>query len=297
MASLKAPIAGYFYALGALLIWSGFILVSRAGGLNGLTVWDLIAIRYSVCASLLLPLWLWLLPFSLFRPKLIISSLIGALLYALFTFTGFKHMPASHAALLLPGSVPLAVFMLSTVFGRERHSPLNWLGISLICLGIAGLLLLNTDTQFAVGKGHYAIIVGALCWATYTVLIKHWDISPWQATVSLAVITAIVYLPVYLLFLPKNIHQVPATVIATQAFYQGFLATVVQMLFYVRAVHLIGSAKMGSLMGMVPIIAGFSATLVFDEPLTAVLVAGLFLVSTGVVLSNVRATRGGRVQG
>ncbi len=285
---MKAPIAGYLYALGALLIWSGFILVSRFGGLSTLTIWDSIAIRYFVCATLLLPVWLWKYPFKLFQPKLIISSIVGALLYAVFSFTGFKYTPASHAALLLPGFVPFAVFMLSTVISGERHSLVSWLGIMMVSLGIMGLLLFNTDANFAVGKGHYSIIVGAFCWASYTVLLKRWAISAWQATVSLAVITALIYLPIYALFLPKNILQTSITVIAIQAFYQGFLATIVQMMFYVRAVHLIGSTTMGSLMGMVPIIAGFSAIVVFNEALTQALVAGLLLVSTGVVLSNTK---------
>jgi len=37
---------GYFYALAAALIWSGFILISRLGGISELGAFDVIAIRY-----------------------------------------------------------------------------------------------------------------------------------------------------------------------------------------------------------------------------------------------------------
>ena len=42
---------GIFYALAAALIWSGFILVSRQGGVSALNGYDVIAIRYLTCSS------------------------------------------------------------------------------------------------------------------------------------------------------------------------------------------------------------------------------------------------------
>lgn len=280
---------GYLCALGAVLIWSGFILVSRMGGISSLSAYDVIAIRYLSCSILVLPIWLIWKPFNLFRPKLIIISLIGGLAYALFTFTGFKTTPASHAAVLLPGLLPLSIALLASWLNKEKHSRNKCLGIAIISAGIAVLFALEIKHSGSLSSGHLALTAAALCWATFSVLINRWDISPWEATVSLALVTSCVFLPIYLLWLPSNLSMNLLHEIAIQAFYQGFLASIVQMLLYVRAVQLIGAAHMGSLMAIVPILAGFSAIPIFNEHFSPGLAIALLLVSVGVLLANTKS--------
>ena len=277
---------GYFCALGAVFIWSGFILVSRQGGISPLSPYDIIAIRYVTCASLVLPFWLFWKRFSLLQAKLIVSSLIGGLAYALFAFKGFEQAPASHAAVLLPGLLPISIAVLTTLISRERHSASKWLGIGVITLGIMVLFWQQFSQSEGLSVGHFCLTGAAICWAVFSVLINRWDINPWEATVSLAMITCVVYMPVYLIFLPKNISLDLMSDITMQAFYQGFMATIIQMLLYVRAVQLIGAARMGSMMAIVPILAGFSAIPVFNEVLDMELVIALLLVSLGVCLAN-----------
>ncbi|PCJ35626.1 MAG: EamA family transporter [Moraxellaceae bacterium] len=277
---------GYLCALGAVLIWSGFILVSRMGGISPLLSYDIIAIRYTTCAGLLFPVWFFWKRFNLLQPKLVISSLIGGLGYALFAFKGFKLTPASHAAILLPGLLPVSIALLSTFINKERPPLSKWLGIGTITLGIFAIFWQEFSTVGGLSEGHLSLAAAALCWAVFSVLINRWNITPWQATVSLALITCIVYLPIYLIWLPKNISTHLIQEIMVQAFYQGFLATIVQMLLYVRAVQLIGAAHMGSMMAIVPILAGFAAIPIFNETFNTTLAAALLLVSFGVWLAN-----------
>ena len=37
-----------------------------------------------------------------------------------------------------------------------------------------------------------------------SVLVRKWQISPWDATTGCALVSAVMYLPVYLAFLPKQ---------------------------------------------------------------------------------------------
>lgn len=278
---------GYLCALAAVLIWSGFILVSRMGGISPLTAYDIIAIRYVSCASFVFPLWLFWRRFNLVQPKLIICSFIGGLGYALCAFNGFKSTPASHAAVLLPGLLPISIALISTLLNKERYSGLKWLGIMMISVSIMVLFWYEFQKTGSLSTGHGLLVVAAVCWATFSVLINRWKISPWEATVSLAVITCVVYTPIYLMYLPKNISIDLLPDIGIQIVYQGFLATIVQLLFYVRAVQLIGAANMGSMMAIVPILAGFSAIYIFDERLSAELVFALLGVSLGVWIANI----------
>lgn len=277
---------GYLFALGAVLIWSGFILVSRMGGLSALTSYDVIAIRYLTCSTLLLPFWLMRHRFPLFQRKLLISSLFGGLGYALFAFKGFELTPASHTAVLLPGLMPLFIALLAFLLTGERHSLRKWLGTAIITGGIATLFWKEFQASGQLSQGHIAITLAGFCWSVYSVMLKRWQITPWQATVSLAFLTCLVYLPVYLLWLPKTISIDLWQQVALQAFYQGFLATIVQMMLYVKAVQMIGPASMGGMMAIVPILAGFSAIPVFNESVSTELLVGLALVSFGVWFSN-----------
>jgi len=277
---------GYLYALAAALIWSGFILISRLGGISELGAPDVIAIRYITCSVIVLPIWWFKFRFNLLNAKLISCSLIGGLAYALCIFQGFKLVPASHAAMLLPGLMPLFIIVFAFLINGERHSIEKWLGIAVITLGILTLFWPMLHNSQGLSVGHLYLVAGALCWAVFSVLIKRWEITPWQATVSLAVITCVIYTPFYLAFLPKKLSMAVLPDIAIQAFYQGFMATIVQMIFYVRAVQLIGPSSMGSMMAIVPLLSGISAIFIFNETVTPGLIVGLTLVSLGAWLAH-----------
>ena len=74
--------------------------------------------------------------------------------------------------------------------------------------------------------------------------------------------------------------------ILLQAFYQGILATIIQMLFYVKAVETLGPSSVGSLMAIVPLTAGLSAIFLLGEELTLALIVGLLLVSIGAGITH-----------
>lgn len=277
---------GYCYALIAALIWSGFILISRFGGISELDFYDIIAIRYLTCTVIVLPIWWFKFRFNLLNAKLITCSLIGGLAYALCTFQGFQLTSASHASVLLPGLMPLFIIIFSFFVNGERHAIDKWLGIMVISIGVFTLFwpMLNQPQDLTIG--HLYLVCGALCWALFSVLIKRWQITPWQATVSLSVITCVIYIPIYLAFLPKQLSLLILPDIALQAFYQGFMATIVQMIFYVKAVQLIGPSSMGTMMAIVPLLSGISALFIFNETATTELISGLLLVSLGAWLAH-----------
>ena len=276
---------GYLFALLAAFIWSGFILVSRLGGISDLTPYDVIAVRYLTCCLILLPFWLFKFRFQIMSIRNVTVSLIGGLAYALCAFNGFKVAPASHAAVLLPGLMPLIIIILSYFINGEKHQTSKWFGICIITLGISILFWQEFQQNATLNSGHVLLVCAAFFWALFSVLVKRWEISPWEATICLAIITSVFYFPLYIFALPKNISMSSWPTlwedILLQAFYQGVLATIIQMLFYVKAVQSIGPSSMGTVMAVVPILAGFSAIVVFNEPLKVELVLSLLLVSAG----------------
>lgn len=284
---IKNKRLGYGLAIAAALIWAGFIIISRMGGLSELTSFDVMAIRYVTCTSILFPLWWYKGRFKLFTPKLIICSLIGGLAYALCAFSGFQNAPASHAALLLPGLMPLFIMSLSSLINKEKHGVNKWLGMGVITLGVIILFSSTVELEHSIILGDIYFVLAALLWSVFTVLVKRWKIPPWQVTVSLGLLTCLFYLPIYLTTLPKMITEAGWSAVLVQVFYQGVMATIVQMIFYVKAVQIIGPSEMGAVMSVVPVVSGLAGIYIFGEVLSFQLIMGLILVSLGAFIAQI----------
>ena len=92
----------------------------------------------------------------------------GGLLYAVLAYSGFVFAPAGHAAVLMPGSLPLWTTLLAALFLGTRITRARALGLALIVAGrllVGGSSLLRAFDGGEVWKGDLLFMVTALCWA------------------------------------------------------------------------------------------------------------------------------------
>jgi drug/metabolite transporter (DMT)-like permease len=129
--------------------------------------------------------------------------------------------------------------------------------------------------------GDALMLAASLTWAVYSVLVRRWAFSPWTLTRFVALGSALVYLPVYTLWLPKGLTEVSTTQLVVQGLYQGIGPTIIAMWLFLLAVSQLGPARTGALIGLVPVLAGLAAVPLLGEPLTASLLVGLCAVSAG----------------
>ena len=286
--------AGYIYAALTATIWAGFVLVSRIGGTGPLNAWDITALRFGTAALILLPAWLWWRRVPLLNARMVALALIGGIGYAAFVYAGFRYAPAAHGALLVSGLLPFTMALCVWLVLHERPHGGMRAGLVLIALGV-GLLAFDTlahpvDGAAALRGSHVwlgdaFLVAGSLCWALYSVLIKRWQIGPWETTIGVALMAGAIYLPVYVLLLPKNMAAADTGTILLQAVYQGVLVVIVAMVLYLQAMARLGPARLGAFMAMVPAVAGIGVSLALGEPLTAWLIGGLLLTSAGAWVS------------
>ena len=125
---------GLASAVITVFIWTGFIVIARASASRGLLPLDIALARILGASAVLLP-WAW----WLMRParrvgekvgslwglsplplrQTVQTGLLGGFLYAILAYTGFFYAPASHASVLMPGSLPLWTTLLAWLFLRE----------------------------------------------------------------------------------------------------------------------------------------------------------------------------------
>jgi drug/metabolite transporter (DMT)-like permease len=277
---------GLIAAFFTICIWTGFILVSRYGGKGVLTGWDVTALRFGVGALIALIF----LPRVTLPPYkvILLFSVFGGIGYSVVVYAGFRMAPAAHAAVLLPGTLPFATAVIAWLWLRQKPSTAQRISLLLVFIGIA---LTAADT-FSHGAhltgtqmfGDLLFLCGSSSWAVFTLLLRRYPMEPLTAAVTTTLGSAILYLPVWWLFLPSTLGQAPLAEIAMQAAYQGVLVVFVAMMLYTFAARRLGAQTVTLLMAIVPGVSALAAVPVLGEPLSLLTMAGLGAVTMGAVL-------------
>lgn len=273
---------GYLAAAATLLMWTAFSLVSRMGGISLLTSYDIFALRLITASIVLLP-FVRSLPAGCWRDRrLWLLVILGNLVYCLLVYRGFQYAPAAHGAILLSGMQPFWISAIVWVLVGTRPNRVRVFGLLSIATGlVCAAIPYFSDGSIESLFGDALILLGSLCWAFYSVLAARWGYSAWTLTRAVAFGSAMVYLPVYFLFLPKQLAAAPVSMIFIQCLFQGLVATILAMLAYLKAVSILGPERAAVFLAMVPIVTGICAVPLLDEALTGWLLAGLIFVSLG----------------
>ena len=276
---------GFTCAFAVLFVWSGFLLSSRLAGTQAFTAWDVAALRYAGAFLAAIPL---LAIFGLPRlPPLRIAVILAtaAFGFPILAYHGFRFAPAAHGGVMLPGILPFLTAALGAAFLAERWTRRRVASLAIVAVGI-GLLASDTfGSHPGAWRGDVLFVVGSLCWAVYTVLIRHWGVSALHATLSVAVWAAPIYLPVWWFLLPSNMAAVPVGAVAYQLMFQGIFAVLVAGFLFTRAVTAIGAPRTTAITALVPGMAALAAWPLLDEPLGLAGLLGVALVSLGMIVS------------
>ena len=314
---------GIAAAIVTVLVWTLFIVIARAsadptrGGT--LTSFDIVFCRI-VGASLVLLPWgsvlayrdrarglnqsslLGLSPLSLRVTTSV--GLFGGLLYALVAYNGFVFAPAAHASVLLPGSMPLWTALLAALILHDHITAVRALGLGLIVLGdlmVGGASLLRALDGGEVWKGDLLFMLGATCWATYSVLARHYRLDAVRATIAITAFAFVIYVPIYSLLLLSHVltgqlFTAPWQELLFQAGFQGWGSVVISGISFTKMIQYFGPVRSTMITALVPGLSALAAVLLLGEPLTWNLSVGLVLVTLGILFgvraATARATRG-----
>lgn len=280
LSSLSPHYRGYTFAAITVCLWASFVWLSRLAGPSGLNSFDLTALRFGVATVILLPVWWWM-RVRLFTGEMLALALTGGIGYALLAYSGFRFAPAAHGAVLLSGVLPFFVTLVAWQRLGERPSGRRVLALMVIAAGVASLAEHSVAGLRDTWPGDLMMVAASFVWALYTVLVKQSGKGPWEVTTGVALLSALLYLPVYVLFLPKAIASAVWSVILLQGAFHGVLVVVVAMLCFMQAMAQLGPTRLGAVMATVPAVAGLGAVCWLGEPFSLWLLGGLVLTSVG----------------
>ena len=301
-----------------VVIWTGFIIIARASAQRTLTPFDIALLRITGASLVLVPWGWWMVrrreasqgarapASSLFgisplplRTTALLGS-FGGLLYALLAYSGFFHAPATHAAVLMPGSLPLWTALLAAVVLRDHITPLRAAGLALIVTGdllVGGRSLLAAFSGGDVWKGDVLFMLAASCWATYSVLARRHAVDAVQATIAITAFACLVYVPGYALLVAagavtSHLSIAPWSEILFQMVFQGGGSVVISGISFTRMIQHFGPVRSTMITALVPGLSAIGAVVFLDEPMYWNLLAGLLLVTGGILLGVLRKSQG-----
>lgn len=293
-----------------VLIWTFFIVIARASASHTLLPLDIALMRILGASSVLLP-WAWwlmrparqrgervgsLLGLSPLPVRVtLIAGLFGGLLYAVLAYSGFFFAPAGHASVLMPGSLPLWTSLLAWLILRDPISRSRGIGLAFIVLGdvlVGGVSLLKAFEGGEVWKGDLLFMLAASCWATYSVTARRYGLDAVRATMAITALAFVVFVPVFaavtaLGWWPTHLPQAPWSEILFQAAFQGGGSVVISGITFTQMVRYFGPVRSTMITALVPGLSALGAVWLLGEPMHWNLLAGLALV-TGGILFGVR---------
>ena len=132
--------------------------------------------------------------------------------------------------------------------------------------------------------GDIFFIIGAIFFSIYVVLSRLWNITMTQLLFCGSVINAIIYLPIYIAFLPKGMTEAPTQILVLQMMYQGFVPNLIGIFFITYASQKIGSASISAILSSVPPIGSVLGFLILGELLGIYGWLSLILITPGILL-------------
>lgn len=277
---------GLAAAFGVLVIWSCFIVFSRAGVKTELTPGDITALRFLVAGALTLPFaWAWW-PHHLKPTPFVIMALCGSgALYSMLLFIGLSETSAAYAGVFTNGALPFFTLMIVIAITRVLPNRLQVLSLVIITTGAVVVAVAGIEGQEAnVLRGIAFFLTAAAIQSLYIFGVRYWNISPYQALVIINIPNAVVFLPLWYFFLPSGLAEADTSTVVFQALFQGMGPGFIAVILFAMAAKQLGPNATAGFSAAVPASATLLAIPVLAEIPQPIEWTGIALVTVGLLL-------------
>lgn len=292
---------GIACAISVLAIWTSFILIARVSAKGHLSPFDIAFVRFVFSGLMVLPLVFlrgrWLLAQLAPHPRLALArgaaiAVLAGIGYCSLAYSGFFFAPVSHAAVLMPGSLPLYTALFAALLLGERFRRARLIGLATIVTGdllIGGASLLQAIGGDQSWKGDLLFLGASVSWALYSVLCRRWRLDAVPATCAIAIGCLATYVPLFAAaaaagLVPTRLASAPWSEVAFQAVYQGGFSMLLAGMAFTQVVKTFGPVRTTMVTAVVPMLAALLAVPLLGEPMTAAGMLGLFCVTLGLLI-------------
>ena len=220
----------------------------------------------------------------------LVAGLIGTALFNVLFYWGVHTTTAISAGILIALS-PVIIPALALPVLRERMRGRELVGILVSLLGVVLMVTRGNPlavSQIQIQEGEILVLLAALCWATYSVVVKLRppNIDPLTFLTAILIVTVIALAPFYL-WERAEVQPNPSTVVSVAAVvYVGVFPTAVALSMFNLAVDRIGPIRAGLYTHLVPVFSTGLAILFLGEKLEWFQIAGALPIAVGLYLTT-----------
>jgi len=288
----RKPALGTAAAIAIVFIWSSWLIVTKVGAESTLTIFDIAALRFGLSALVSLPFVIYYKPWKgMPIHRIAVMALLAGIPYVLVSYTAFTFAPAAYGGVFMNGVMPAMTLALGWRWLKERPRSSQLAGAALIVAG-ASLAAIDARVSAAPGAwiGALLFLAAALMFSVYMVLNRLWQITAPQILLAISVVTAIVYVPAWYLFLPSNLAGTATSQILLQGSFQ-VLPNLVGFNLLALAVRNAGASPTAAILSAVPALGAILGLVILGEALGAATWAGIVILSLGILLTSLRPRR------
>jgi drug/metabolite transporter (DMT)-like permease len=295
--SLRTGLWGQAYVLLSLtaLMWGGNAIAGRLA-VGEVSPMVLTCLRWVFVVAVMIPLvgrqvvaeW------AKIRARWVFTILMGA--FGFTAFNGLFYAAAHHTTAvnltIFQGAIPVLVLLGTVLFFGARVIPLQILGMIVTVLGVV-LVSVKADMEIlrtlSLNIGDVWMLIACVFYAGYTLGLRHRPNIPGLVFfAAMAMVAFISSLPLIGLEIARGTAQFPTPKGWLILLYVAVMPSLLSQLFYMRGVELIGPARAGLFVNLVPVFGALLAVLLLGEPFAYYHALGLVLVLGGIWLAEQR---------
>jgi len=276
---------GIAAGLGTVLCFVAMLVAGRLGATtDALTVYDLAGLRMGVAALCATPFLLRSYPWKVDVRAHAVVAFFGGAPFVLLIFGGMVFAPVGHAAVMMNGSLPVFAAFVTWIWVGDRPGRWQWVGIVAITVGVGAV-----GWEAVVGgipgqwRGHLLFLAAGLSAAIWYGGMRAWRLSVIQSLAALLVTNALVYVPIWLLFLPSGLFSAPRLDILLQVVVHGVFGAFLCILGHAYSVKTIGPMRQAAIMSAAPVLALFVAIPTLGEIPSTLNIVGAGIVAMGIL--------------
>ena len=276
--------------IASVIVW-GISYISTEVCLGYMEPVTLAMLRCVIAAAILLVIWKIREPEKKINkkdiPRLLISGIIGVVLYFIFEINGVKYTSPSIAAIIL-ASIPVISLIAQRVSGRESLTVFKVLGVLLSLAGVALVMGIGKGSINEGGKviGYLCMLGAAVSWVVFNYITfpLYKSYSPLAITTFQMTAGAAALIPIFLLS-GESLPQINAAVTINLMFLAVFCSAL-GILLYMYAFRSLGIVTTTLYINIQPLITVIASMLLLNDFLTGNQLIGGIMVVAAVYLST-----------
>ena len=272
-------------AVGVVLIWSHWIIVSRLGVNSQLTPLDISLLRFGTATLFTIPFWMKYDWKKVNITQSVIVALGTGFPYTLLSFYGMQTAKAARAGVLINGLLPVFGAVFAVLWMKHQLKTKHFIGILLVLIANFSMLYFSGFQVSASIQlfGVLCLICASCVYSVYMTAVKVWGFTFQDVIAQVPIINLIFLFPIWF-FSESHILTTPFENIALQSIYQGVIVTLGAGTLVTNAIQKLGAVTTSLFVAFVPAMAAVLGFLYLNESLSIVELATVVLCTVGIVV-------------